>query len=172
MREALHILEREGLLEAIPRIGYRIRRISWEEFEEIIELRAVLEPMAAKKVVEKGDSACLSKMEKCLAQAEEAYGKGDFEAFVKCDMEFDEILIRASGLKTLLDVWQVIRRRSIMYRIQGHKLESTGITTIRGHNRILEKLRACDSEGTELAIREHLGQVRDNIKRLVFPNGK
>ena len=43
VREALHMLEREGLLEAIPRVGYKVKQVHWEEVDEICEIRAVLE---------------------------------------------------------------------------------------------------------------------------------
>jgi len=48
VREALHMLEREGLLESIPRVGYRVKQIHWDEVEEICEIRAVNETLAAR----------------------------------------------------------------------------------------------------------------------------
>ena len=36
VREALYMLEMEGLLEAISRVGYRVKRIEWDEVEEIL----------------------------------------------------------------------------------------------------------------------------------------
>jgi GntR family transcriptional regulator, rspAB operon transcriptional repressor len=52
VREALHVLEMEGFLESFPRIGYRVRQITWEQVVEINEIRAVLEPLAARKAIE------------------------------------------------------------------------------------------------------------------------
>ena len=40
VREALHSLEREGLIESIPRVGYRVKELGWEEVEEICEILA------------------------------------------------------------------------------------------------------------------------------------
>ncbi|MGZ6237318.1 MAG: GntR family transcriptional regulator, partial [Syntrophales bacterium] len=31
VREAFHVLEMEGFLESFPRVGYRVRQITWEE---------------------------------------------------------------------------------------------------------------------------------------------
>ena len=39
VREALHLLESEGLLESIPRAGYRVKPLHWEEVEEICEIQ-------------------------------------------------------------------------------------------------------------------------------------
>ena len=48
VREALHLLESEGLLESIPRAGYRVKSLHWEEVEEICEIRVVNETLAAR----------------------------------------------------------------------------------------------------------------------------
>ena len=48
VREALHMLEMEGLLEPIPRVGYRVKRIEWDEVEEICAIPAVNESLAAR----------------------------------------------------------------------------------------------------------------------------
>ena len=48
VREALHILEMEGLIESIPRVGYRVKELRWEDVEELCEIRAVNEILAAR----------------------------------------------------------------------------------------------------------------------------
>ncbi len=48
VREALHMLEREGLLEAIPRVGYRVKQITLDEIDEICEIRKANECLAAR----------------------------------------------------------------------------------------------------------------------------
>ena len=35
VREALHALEMEGFVESFPRVGYRVREITWAEVMEI-----------------------------------------------------------------------------------------------------------------------------------------
>src|SRR4030043_1165121 len=53
VREALHSLELEGLIESIPRVGYVVKPISEEEVEEICEIRAAIEGVAARWAIEK-----------------------------------------------------------------------------------------------------------------------
>ncbi|MCK4984705.1 MAG: GntR family transcriptional regulator, partial [Desulfobacterales bacterium] len=35
IREALHILEMENLVESFPRVGYRVKELRWEDVEEL-----------------------------------------------------------------------------------------------------------------------------------------
>ena len=48
IREALHVLEMEGLIESFPRVGYRVKELKWEDVEELCEIRAVNEILAAR----------------------------------------------------------------------------------------------------------------------------
>jgi len=74
VREALHVLEMEGFLESFPRIGYRVRQITWEEVIEINEIRAVLEPLAASKAIERGDQSYIEVLEGVMKQSEATAG--------------------------------------------------------------------------------------------------
>src|SRR5512136_2324873 len=53
VREALHSLEIEGLIESIPRVGYVVKSIDAEEVEEICEIRAAIEGIAVRWAMEK-----------------------------------------------------------------------------------------------------------------------
>lgn len=53
VREALHSLELEGLIESIPRVGYVVKPISEEEVEEICEIRMAIEGVAVRWAMEK-----------------------------------------------------------------------------------------------------------------------
>ena len=104
VREALHVLEMEGFLESFPRVGYGVRQITWEEVIEINEIRAALGPLAAKKAIESEDQSYIDALEQVLMQSEAAAKQDQLESFLQYDTEFDEIIVRASGMKTLLDI--------------------------------------------------------------------
>lgn len=54
IREALHNLELEGLIECLPKVGYVVKPISEEEVAEICELRGLVEALAARWASERG----------------------------------------------------------------------------------------------------------------------
>jgi DNA-binding GntR family transcriptional regulator len=170
VREALHILEMEGFLESFPRVGYRVREITWEEVVEINEIRAVLEPLAAKKAIESEDQSYINALEQVLIQSEVAAKQDQLGSFLQYDTEFDEIIVRASGMKTLLDIWATLRHRLRLYRMGAqdpHSLD-TRLRSIRGHWKILECLKAKDKEGVNGAIIEHLEDSKQDIRRIRF----
>ena len=168
VREALHMLEMEGLLEAIPRVGYRVRQIEWDEVEEICEIRAVNETLAVRWAVKRITPKEVQLLEENLMVAESAVKGGNPESFVVHDAEFHEILVRASGSARLLELCQLLRRHMLRYRIESLYLPETALRAIAGHRRILECIRGNDADGIEEAIRDHLEQSKQDIQRYAF----
>jgi DNA-binding GntR family transcriptional regulator len=167
VREALHVLEMEGFLESFPRVGYRVRQITYEEGMEIHEIRAVLEPLAAKKAIESGDQYYLDALEENLRQSEVA-ARQNLSTFLRYDSEFDEIIVKASGIKTLLSVWGTLRQRLNLYRMEAQHALETRLKSVEGHRRILECLKARDPEGARKAIRNHLEDSKQALKYIRY----
>ncbi len=76
VREALHFLEKEGLLELLPRAGYRLRRIDWDEFEEIVQIRKVVEALAAGWAITRIKSEELEALRQNVLQSEATIQRG------------------------------------------------------------------------------------------------
>jgi GntR family transcriptional regulator, rspAB operon transcriptional repressor len=168
VREALHVLEKEGLLDVFPRVGYQVRRVTLDEALEIYEIRAALEPMAARKVLARGNQAYTDLLEEAITKSEEAGKRGDLKAFFLYDSTFDEIIVRASGIKTLLSIWETLRNKLKLYRMGVQTSEATRLKAINGHRRILRCLREKDHASVEKAIREHLEDFKQDIRQFAF----
>lgn len=168
VREALHMLEMEGLLVSTPRVGYRVKQIEWVEIEEIVKIRVVNEILAARWAMKRITPRDLKALEENIVVAESEIRGGDPRSFVERDAEFHEILVRASGSKRLLELCQLLRRHMLRYRIEALYLPETGLRAIVGHRRILDCMREKDEKGIKPAIREHLEQSKREIQRYAF----
>ncbi len=167
VREALHLLEMEGFLESFPRVGYRVREVTYEEGMEIHEIRAALEPLAARKAIESEDQGYLDDLGQNLAQSEVA-ARQELSAFLRCDAEFDEIIVRASGMKTLFSVWGTLRQRLNIYRMEAQHALKTRLLSIEGHRKILECLKARDPDSAKNAIINHLEDSKRALKYIRY----
>jgi DNA-binding GntR family transcriptional regulator len=168
VREALHLLESEGLLESIPRAGYRVKPLHWEEVEEICEIRVVNETLAAQWAMKRITPKEILALENNLTVAEHEVRSGNPKAFVNRDAEFHEILAHASRSERLLELCQLLRKHMLRYRIESLYLPETALRAIQGHRRILECLKARDEAGLEQAIRDHLEQSKIDTQRYAF----
>lgn len=109
LRLALIELESEGLLERLPTRGYRVRAFSLDDIADAVDVRGVLEGMAARIVAERG----VTKAE--LASMAEAVKRGrdlldiaartgrvlDAEAWRAVNEQFHRVLVAAANNRAL-----------------------------------------------------------------------
>jgi len=168
IREALHILEMENLVESFPRVGYRVKEMRWADVEELCEIRAVNEILAARWAMRRIVHGELDAMKKNLETAEAEIKAGHPQYFVERDAEFHEMLVKASGSQRLQELCQMLRRHMLRYRIESLYVAEAGLTAIAGHHRILACLEKKNDIGIEAAIRDHLEQSKRDIRRFAF----
>jgi DNA-binding GntR family transcriptional regulator len=168
IREALHILEMEGLIESFPRVGYRVKEIRWEDVEELCEIRAVNEVLAAKWAIKRITPQEVAAMKANIDTAEAEIQAGQPDLFVERDAEFHELLVRASGSERLLELCQMLRRHMLRYRVESLYVSENGLRAVSGHRRVLGCLEKKDNDGIEAAIRDHLEQSKRDILHYAF----
>ena len=168
VREALHSLELEGLIESIPRVGYVVKPISEQEVEEICEIRAAIEGLAARWAMEKAHEKLVIELEKNISIAEDKVSKGDVRACVDMDAKFHEIISKFSGSQRLLELAQTLRRHMLRYRIQSIYLVDNVLMAIDGHKGILRAIEKRNLGGVNKAIQHHMEQSKKDILRYAF----
>jgi DNA-binding GntR family transcriptional regulator len=168
VREALHSLELEGLIESIPRVGYVVKPISEQEVEEICEIRAAIEGLAARWAMEKAHEKLVIELQKNIFIAEDKVSKGDVRAFVDMDAKFHEIISKFSGSQRLLELAQTLRRHMLRYRIQSIYLVDNVLMAIDGHKGILRAIEKRNLGEVNKAIQHHMEQSKKDILRYAF----
>src|SRR5262249_41070018 len=76
LREALRLLEQQGLVEHLPRRGVRVTQLSPREVDELFGLRDLLERFAVRQALPLRDRGGLAVLEARLADMERAAGAG------------------------------------------------------------------------------------------------
>ncbi len=168
VREALHSLELEGLIESIPRVGYVVKPLKEEEVQEICEIRAAIEAVAARWAIIKAPQVLIDDLKKNIATSEEKAAQGDAKAFVELDAQFHEIIARLSGSKRLQELGGTLRRHMLRYRIQSIYAIDNVLRAIQGHKGILEAIEKGDTEEVRRAIASHLEQVKVDVLKYAF----
>jgi len=168
VREALHNLEVEGLIESIPRVGYRVKCLNPTEVEEICAIRATIEGMAADWAMNKAPGKLVSELKENIAQSEKAIARGAVKAFVELDAQFHESIARLSGGQRLLEMAETLRRHMLRYRIESIYTLDNVRRAIDGHKGILQAMEKADRPGVGQAISAHLEQSKRDILRYAF----
>lgn len=103
VRIAFRALAQEGLLEQLPRRGYQVRNVTHRQISDSVEVRGVLEGLAARQAAEKGLSeVVIQALQACLIAGDKLFENGclaeeDIQLYHEMNMRFHELLINASG---------------------------------------------------------------------------
>jgi DNA-binding GntR family transcriptional regulator len=158
VREALRDLATMGFVEIRPYQGSRVRRPSAQELREAIVVRAELEGLAGALAAPRMTDACLKQLEGYLTKMARAAKRGDPHEQALQNTEFHGTIVRAAGNGCLERLWGMLEpfgRTFATASMPGIDLEWLG----GRHQKILEALRARDSERTAVALREHAAEA-------------
>jgi GntR family transcriptional regulator, rspAB operon transcriptional repressor len=165
VREALHNLQKDGLIESIPRVGYRVRPISKEEVIQICKIREALEIIAANWAMERSHSTLVEELTRNILDSEEKIAMGDVHSFADLDAQFHETIARLSGSSHIMEITQLMRRHMLRHRITSFYHTDIFLRALDGHKLIFKALERRDSDEVERAIRYHLElSLRDILK--------
>lgn len=168
VREALHSLELEGLIESVPRIGYVVKPVSEEEVEEICAIRIVIEALALRWAMRKAYGKLVEELRRNMSLQKEKISRQDFMGFIELDAQFHEIITRHSGSKRLLELAQTLRQHMLRYRIRSMYTTDNALDAMKGHKGILEAIEKNDLEEVDKALAYHLERSREAIVRYTF----
>lgn len=99
IRMAFRLLEQEGLLVKNPTRGYTVREISQQLIVQALEVRGVLEGLAAKTLAEKGlDSKQQNSLLECIQASEKLFDQQPFdddklEQYYHYNVQFHQTII-------------------------------------------------------------------------------
>jgi DNA-binding GntR family transcriptional regulator len=158
----------EGLLESIPRVGYKVNTISDREVEEICEIRTAIETLAVRWAIKKDHKKLVNDLKKNIAATEQRVGQGEVRAYVDLDAQFHEIIAGVSGSKRLLELAQALRRHMVRYRVQSIYVPDNVLRGINGHKAILAAIETGGVEMAAKAIKNHLEQSKKDILVYAF----
>ncbi len=168
VREALHTLEMEGLLESIPRVGYKVNTVSDSELAEICEIRTAIETLAVRWAMEKAHEELVKNLRKNISATEQGVAHGGVRAYVELDAHFHEIIARLSGSRRLLELAQTLRRHMVRYRVQSIYAPDNVVRGIQGHKKMLAAIETGDVDLAAKALRNHLEQSKKDILYYAF----
>ena len=109
VRESLPILAQEGLLIQLDTRGFVVRAFTSQEIMDAIDVRGVLEGLAARMVSEQGPPRRLiHSLHECLQEGDEIFAKGhlvesDEARYGDMNKQFHSLIVQGSGSKVVVE---------------------------------------------------------------------
>lgn len=163
VRDALKILEKEGLVVITPRKGTSVAELTLEAVYEIYSLRAVLEGLAASILAEKRDPEAIARLEEIADEMESSID--NYLAFAQKDLLFHELLCQLTGHKWLYKQWLSLKTYIWLFIRASQLLDvSRKKHVLDLHHAILDTIRAGLPEAAEMVTRHHSVIIGEEIR--------
>jgi len=164
IREAIRILEQQGLLETRPKNGTYVARVNWEDVQDSLTVRLALEETAVRQALQRLSqdewNAFVARCEQLYAGMCQAVADNDLVTATELDVEWHTLLIDAARNRFLSRTWRV---SGLPYLVWSPERELYPFTVERWasfqrrHELLLAALRSGNAEECAAAVRNHIG---------------
>lgn len=161
VREAIRILEQEGILEVVPYRGTYVRMLSRTDIDELYSFRTMLEEFAISRIIDKSDPASIRELRAICEDMERLARDGDWNAVTVQDEHFHDTLIRAAGHSLLTTSWNMLSLRIRQAIALRNKKNTSPMDVAMNHPPILMAIEARDRDLATQLIRDHIATTLD-----------
>lgn len=166
VREALRILEAEGLTESEPHKGARVPRLSQHEVEVIYRMRERLEPLALVESLPQLGASDHDRLEEVQRQIEETISDDkDLEKFLDLDREFHMLTYSGCTIEPLnqnvVRLWNSTQHYRRAYVALGGQSRMWVVNA--EHRLILDAVVRRDATDAERFLAGHIRRTRNEL---------
>lgn len=158
VKEALLMLEQEGLVKTVPRKGAYVAQLTHRDIVEYTQIRLALEGLAVEIACEsKIDEDDLDTLRRINQELENATKEQDARECMKKDIQFHSALVDLSDNKRLSDLMNQLPLANLFGNLgtQSIMLNRSGSILIE-HAQIIDSLAARDSALVKLLLRKNI----------------
>jgi GntR family transcriptional regulator of vanillate catabolism len=179
VRQALPVLAQEGLLVEHRTRGYVVREISTTDILDAIDLRGLVEGMAARRVAERGATRSFCEaLRACLADGDRIFGKGRIEEsdealYADMNARFHDLIV-CEARSPMIEQTLERNARIPFVAPQALAFDKTSLDRMyqmlsyshRQHHYIVEAIERGESARVEALMREHANPVKEALNIL------
>lgn len=171
IRDALLMLEGEGLLKRHGSRGLQVKQMRIEDYMDVLQIRKMLEPEAARMAAGRIPGQILDdlrdRLQALLTAAENGETRPDRETVREVDDRLHSEIASTAGNPHLSQIIRGLRRQTQIFDLRSipERLQST----CEEHLVLIRHLKAGAGEEAAEAMRSHLDQIRASIIRRLTP---
>jgi DNA-binding GntR family transcriptional regulator len=146
VREALHDLAKDGLIEMHRNRGFVVRQPDEKELDEIVQIRTMLEVGAVTEITERSLIEDFSDLRDLCARNQGYAWARDWENFLKTDREFHIRILRALNNERLVEIIGTLRDQSRLWGLDRIAGTESFQHSLREHGALLDAIEAGDTQ--------------------------
>jgi GntR family transcriptional repressor for pyruvate dehydrogenase complex len=185
VREAFRLLQAKGIVEIKPGRGAFVAEealtgvdaINWlveneKELRDSLEIRAALEPMAARRMADRCDGDALRRLESIHREFLQAIEDGDPVKIGRLDEQFHSAIVENCGNALMSEINRNVCHGMHTFRHYTFRVEQNVRNAVMPHSNIVNAILARDADQAEREMRAHLDKVQEDLTQNIhLPSG-
>ncbi|MFD0960334.1 GntR family transcriptional regulator [Paenibacillus chungangensis] len=157
IREAIRMLEQEGVLYSQPYKDTMVAEISREEVTEVLlPMRLTLETFAISKALPALDDQHIANLSQLIEDMKKAAADNDLYRLADCDLAFHEYLLTMSEMPNMLGIWTSICNRIRLHFIVEGRAYEDFTPLLQDHELLLHTILEGDMERIKPLLAHHI----------------
>ena len=163
VREALRLLEKEGLVTILPRRGAQVTQLSIAEVREIFDIRAALNGLRDRQIAEgPGRRELLPVLEQAVERLLRlARNPGDADEYVETVFELNQLLNDSAPSRRLRAILSSLALQTLRYSRLGLSTPERRLQSVGNWQRLVKALREGDGLEAQRAAEQRVLDSRD-----------
>ncbi len=167
IREAIRMLELEGLAVTKPRKGAEVARMTEKDMEDVLKIRKALDELAVGLACDNITEEELKQLYVALKNFEESARSGDVKQIAQADVEFHDSIYQSADNPKLVTMLNNLREQMYRYRVEYLKNESIYPRLIEEHQGIYDGLKRKDKEAVVEIVSHHVENQEIVVKNII-----
>lgn len=167
IREAIRMLEQEGLAVTMPRKGAEVARMTLKDMEDVLEVREALDELAARIACAKINDEQLENLKFIRDEFKKSLDSGDVKKIAEEDVRFHDAIYEATDNAKLIALTNNIREQMYRYRVEYLKDQNNYPILIAEHDAIVNALEQRDKEMVTAEMHTHVVNQAVAVKAVI-----
>ena len=156
VREAMRMLELEGLVVMIPRRGAEVARITAKDLSDALEIRMALEDLAAGLACKRIDDEGRARLRQVCDDFKRAVNSKVIPEIVDADVAFHNAIMDVTNNQRLINMAQSLREQVYRYRVEYVKDFSYHDKLVAEHEALMNAILDGDVDKAKEITRKHI----------------
>jgi DNA-binding GntR family transcriptional regulator len=156
VREALLLLEKEGLIKIRHNVGFMIRQFGAKEIDEYRIIRAFIEKHALSLAIPNMTDTHLDQLHENLKNLQRSIQQNNFLESVRYETEFHEIIYDAAESEVVHETLEGLNNKFLWIRAAAMSNRSAPDQCLEQHQRILNEIENKDISKAKKYMHQHL----------------
>lgn len=167
IREAIRMLQQEGLAVTIPRRGAEVAAMTEKDMEDVLQVREALEILAVQLASEKITKEQIAELEERLKAFEQAVETADVKQIAQSDIDFHDLIYTAAENPRLVVLLNNLREQIYRYRVEYLKDEKNYPRLIEEHRQIVQGLKERNEQYVVEMTKKHMDNQANAVRNII-----